>query len=198
MNPNICHKRKLIFVHNPKAAGMSFRKWLGFNGLVNHGFPSYNTPHQLWDLYTVVVCVRDPIDRAVSLYRFLTHESYNGGLLSVYPDLHSWDPPKFYQNIIHEQLIFLAWQYKYTQHFHTNKPADFILKVENLDVGRLARKMGIQTPFPRENFGKNKNTIDLGQKLYDELVEHFKADFFFFDYSPKSYFQYMDMQSQAA
>ena len=31
MNPNICHDRKIVFVHNPKVAGTSLRDWLGFD-----------------------------------------------------------------------------------------------------------------------------------------------------------------------
>jgi Sulfotransferase family len=198
MNPNICHDRKLIFVHNPKAAGTSFIKWLGFDGRINHGFPSYNTPHELWNKYTVVVCVRDPIDRAFSLYRFLTHESYQGVLTSVYPDIHSWKPKKLFDVIINEQLVFLAWQYKYVQHFHTNKPPDFVLKVEDLKVRNLARKLKIKKPFPRENTARSKRFVDVSEDIYLGLVDHFKVDYLLFDYKPKPYHSYMDGQLEAA
>lgn len=55
-----------FFGHNPKAAGMSFRKWLGFDGPGNHGVPTVNTPYELWNEYTVITTVREPLDRALS------------------------------------------------------------------------------------------------------------------------------------
>ncbi|MEM5583460.1 hypothetical protein WNZ15_13420 [Roseibium sp. AS2] len=45
---------------------MSFRKWLGFDGPGNHGVPTVNTPYELWNEYTVITTVREPLDRALS------------------------------------------------------------------------------------------------------------------------------------
>ncbi len=197
-NPNICDERKLIFIHNPKAAGKSFRKWLGFDGRINHGFPSYDTPVNLWDEYTVVACVREPIERALSLYKFMTHESYQGTMLTAFPDIHSFDPLTFFTTIMVRQRLFLARQYKYTHHFGTNKEPDYLLKVEDLDVSELASRFNITEPFPWENSGKNPRSVELGEDLYWYLVDHFKADYFFFGYRPKSYEEFMDTQLEAA
>ena len=198
MNPTICHNRKLIFVHNPKAAGMSFRKWLGFNGPVNHGFPTFNTPHELWNRYTVIVTVRNPIDRAVSFYRFLTHQSYNGVFKKVYPDLAEWDPLTFFRRIINEQVSALACQYKYTQHLNSNKLPEFLFKFEEMDTTALAARAGIVKPFPRENVGKNKEPVSLSEDLYLSLVDHFKVDYLLFHYRPKPYEVFMADQEKLA
>lgn len=194
MNPNICHDRKLVFVHNPKAAGMSFRKWLGFNGAVNHGVPTVNTPYQIWNSYTVVVVVRHPIERAISCYRFMTNENYQGLFTRVYPKLHSFDPLTFFNVFINEQLFILAGQYKYTEHFQSNKRPDFLFKLESMDTTDLAKHLGREDPFPRENVGKDKSPVDISEELYWALVEHFKVDFLLFEYKPLSYAEFMASQ----
>lgn len=198
MNPNICHERKLIFVHNPKAAGMSFRKWLGFDGPVNHGVPTVNTPYELWNAYTVVVTVRDPLDRAMSCYRFLTHDSYTGIFKKVYPDMGSWDPLTFFRTIINEQLFVLACQYKYTEHFQSNKEPDFLFKFESMDTAALARQLDIKTPLPKVNVGKTREPVPLSEELYLNLVNHYKVDYLKFDYRPRPYGEFMERQEKLA
>lgn len=198
MNPNICNERGIVFVHNPKAAGMSFRKWLGFDGPVNHGVPTVNTPYELWNKYSVIVTVRDPIERALSCYRFLTHESYTGIFSKVYPNLSSWDPLTFFRTFINEQLFILAGQYKYTEHFQSNKRPDYLFKFEDMDVSELAANLNIQEPFPRVNVGKNKAMVDLSEDLYLSLIDHYKVDYLLFDYRPKPYSQFMQEQELLA
>ncbi|MES0885069.1 sulfotransferase family 2 domain-containing protein [Roseibium sp. SCP14] len=191
MNPNICHERGVVFVHNPKTAGMSFRKWLGFTGVVNHGVPTVNVPYQLWNKYTVIVVVRDPMERAISCYRFLTHESYAGGLKKAYPDLSQWDPLTFFRRITSEQLYILACQYKYTQHLQSNKGPDFLFKFEDMDTTRLAKHLDIETPFPRENIGKSRAFVELTEDLYYSLIDYFKVDYLLFNYKPKPYKEFL-------
>jgi hypothetical protein len=198
MNPNICHEKRLVFVHNPKTAGMSFRKWLGFKGPVNHGVPTVNVPQPVWNEYLTVVTVRDPIDRALSCYRFLTHESYDGIFKKVYPPISEWDPLTFFRTIISEQLYILACQYKYTEHFQSNKAPDFLFKYEALNTDRLAKKLGIKTPFPKENVGKNKKPVPLSEELYLNLISHFKVDYLLFGYRPKPYREFYAEQENTA
>jgi len=198
MNPNICHDRKVIFIHNPKAAGMSFRKWLGFNGLVNHGVPTVNTPYQLWNQYKVVVVVRDPIERALSCYRFMTHESYDGGFRTKYPDIEGLDPGSFFQRMINRELFILAGQYKYTEHFQSNKAPDFLYRFEDVDTTELAKQLKMRTPFPRVNVGKNKEKVDIPENLYLNLISHYRVDYLLFGYRPKPYHEFMEFQEKLA
>jgi hypothetical protein len=198
MNPNICHDRKLVFVHNPKAAGMSFRKWLGFNGAVNHGVPTVNTPYEIWNSYTVIVSVRDPIDRAVSCYRFMTDDRYTGIFKKIYPGMGSWDPLTYFRTIINEQLFVLACQYKYTEHFQSNKKPDFLFKFEAMDTADLARKLDIKAPFPKINVSNNKVPVPLSEDLYLSLVQHYKVDYLLFNYRPLSYSDFMERQEKCA
>lgn len=198
MNPNICHDRGLIFVHNPKTAGMSFRRWLGFDGPVNHGVPTVNTPYQLWNQYTVVVVVRDPLERAMSCYRFLTHPTYEGGFKRLYPDLAEWEPLTFFQRMINEQLYVLACQYKYAQHLQSNKAPDFLFKFEDMDVSGLAKRLNIQQPFPKENVGKSKDVVEISEQLYLSLIDHFKVDYLLYGYRPKPYEEFMRRQEKLA
>lgn len=183
-----------MFVHNPKAAGMSFRKWLGFEGAVNHGVPTVNVPYQIWNTYTIVVVVRDPIERAMSCYRFLTHESYTGLYLKVYPDLHELDPLTFFDRFINKQLFVLAGQYKYAEHFQSNKKPDFLFRFESMDTTKLAEHLSIEKPFPRENVGRSKVPVPLSEELYVALVDHFKVDYLLFGYRPMPYVDFMASQ----
>ncbi|MEO9530552.1 hypothetical protein [Roseibium sp.] len=177
---------------------MSFRKWLGFDGPVNHGVPTVNTPYELWNTYTVITSVREPLDRAVSCYRFLTHDSYTGIFKKVYPDLGGWDPLTFFRTIINEQLFVLAGQYKYAEHFQSNKKPDFLFKFENMDTSELGARLGIAEPLPRANTGKNKSPVQLSEDLYLSLVEHFKVDYLLFNYRPKPYSAFMERQEKLA
>ncbi|WP_421981447.1 hypothetical protein [Roseibium sp.] len=194
MQPNTCSERKILFVHNPKAAGTSFRKWLGINNRFNHFFPSTHTPVKIWNDYTVIVVVRDPIERAISGYKYLTHESYQGTFRKIYPDLPSWDPLTFFSRMFNEQIIVVPPQFKYATHFLSNKPPDFLLKFENLDTTELARHLKIKEPFPRENIGKNRSPIELREDLYVALIRHYRVDYLLYDYRPKPYDVFMDEQ----
>lgn len=198
MNPNISHRQKLVFVHNPKTAGISFRKWLGIDGPVNHGVPTVNVPREIWNAYTVVVTVREPIDRALSCYRFMTHESYKGIFKKVYTGMGDWDPLRFFTTIISEQVFVLAGQYKYTEHLQSNKRPDFLFKFENMNTEKLAERLNITSPLPRENVGRNKGFVPLSEELYLSLVDHFKVDYLLFGYKPKPYRDYMREQEKIA
>lgn len=177
---------------------MSFRKWLGFDGPVNHGVPTVNTPYQLWNEYTVITTVREPLDRAMSCYRFLTHDSYTGIFKKVYPQMGSWDPLTFFRTIISEQLFVLAGQYKYTEHFQSNKKPDFLFRFENMDTAKLAEHLGIAEPFPKANVGKDKSPVPLSEDLYLSLVDHFKVDYLLFNYRPRPYEAFMERQEKLA
>ncbi|XYK78958.1 MAG: hypothetical protein ROO70_14310 [Labrenzia sp.] len=198
MNPNICHDRKLIFVHNPKAAGMSFRQWLGFDGVVNHGVPTVNVPYQLWNSYTVVVVIRDPLERALSCYSYLTGESYRGAFTNMYTDIKSWDPLHFFHVMTTEQLFVCACQYKYTQHFQSNKSPDFLFRVESMDTGKLAEKFNLSSQLPKVNVGSRKKIEGFSKELYAALVDYYKVDYLLFGYRPVSYEDFMERHLQVA
>ncbi|WP_346894373.1 sulfotransferase family 2 domain-containing protein [uncultured Roseibium sp.] len=191
MNPNICHDRKVAFIHNPKAAGTSFRHWFGISGPHNHGFPTINIPLEIWHSYTSIVVVRDPIERALSAYRFHTDENYNGSYLLRYPDLRSWDPNKWFVEMINNQIYVLACQYKYTMHLQSNKRPDYLFHFETMDTSELAKHLGMKEQFPVKNAGKNKKFVDLSEDMYYSLVDYYKVDYLLFGYKPKSYREFM-------
>ncbi len=194
MNPNICHEKKVAFIHNPKAAGTSFRHWLGISGPHNHGFPTINIPLEIWHSYTSVVVVRDPIERALSAYRFHTSENYNGSYLLKYPDLRSWSAEKWFIEMINKQIYVLACQYKYTMHLQSNKRPDFLFKFEELNTEILSDKLGISKKFPYENKGNNKKIVQMSEDMYMSLIDYFKVDYLLFGYRPKPYKRFMEDQ----
>lgn len=198
MEINTCHRRKLHFVHNPKAAGMSFRKWLGLDNGVNHGFPTSNTPVEIWNAYTTIVVVRDPIERALSGYRHLTGEDYTGAFRRLYPDLPSWDPLTFFSRMFNEQIFVVGPQFKYAMHLHSNKAPDFLLKFENLDTSELANRLKIQEPFPKENVTKSRFRVPVSEDLYLALIQHYRVDYLLYNYRPKPYDNFMREQEVLA
>ncbi|GAB2208061.1 hypothetical protein ROS1_48780 [Roseibium sp. ROS1] len=198
MNPNICHDRKIVFVHNPKVAGTSLRDWLGFDEVWNHGFPTTNTPVECWNDYRVIVAIRDPIDRALSGYRFMTREKYVGSFRSRYPDLPTWDPLTFFRKMFNEQIFVVPPQFKYTMHMHSNKAPDYLIRFENMDLSQLAQDLDIQKPLPRENANPQTEVVDIAEDLYVALIDHYKVDYLLFGYRPVPYRDFMRSQEKAA
>lgn len=177
---------------------MSFRKWLGLDKGVNHGFPSTNTPVDIWNAYTVITVVRDPIERALSGYRHLTSETYAGAFRKVYPDLPTWDPLTFFSRMFNEQIFVVGPQFKYAMHLHSNKPPDFLLKFEDLDTTELANRLNISEPFPRENVAVSRYHVPLPEDLYLALIRHYRVDYLLFEYRPKPYDMFMGEQEMLA
>ncbi|MEP3045439.1 MAG: hypothetical protein ABJL55_05910 [Roseibium sp.] len=198
MNQNICYDRGIVYIHNPNAAGTCFRDWLGFEGQTELGFPTLTTHHVFWNKYKVVVAIRDPIDRALSSYRSLTSETYSGELKRKYPSMHTWNTDKFFNTILNDHLYICACQYKYTQHLQSNKPPDYLVKTENLDMESLSKGLDICEPFPGKKMAENKTPIDIDEKLYLELIEYYKVDYLLFGYKPKSFKVFMEQQLAAA
>lgn len=68
MELNFCYLRKILFFYNFKVVGMSFWYWFGLINGVNYGFLIINIDVCIWNLYRVIVVVRDFMDRILFVY----------------------------------------------------------------------------------------------------------------------------------
>jgi hypothetical protein len=184
-NPHVDNKRKLIFVHNPKAAGNTLRKTLKLregNKGYSHFPPTMLVSKNKWEKYFSVVAIRNPLDRMISSYFHLTGESYTGYYLQIYPNLHQLTFREFFQ-LFKREPFFLAPQYKYIFHYFSTKPVDFIIRMENLrnDVKRLSKITGFS--FNYKNLPQlNKGSYDRDEVLRDKKLVKTIKDFYRIDY----------------
>jgi len=179
--PNVCHKRKLVFVHNPKAAGTSFRTYLGFDGRTSHVFPTHLIPLNIWETYQVVVVVRDPIDRFISSYKYHTNEKYNGAILRQFPSLHSFEIREYFYKVATKNLHILSPQYLYTIHAESHKRADIIIKYEELSDFDFKSIFNIDKMFPFLN-KTEPSQISIDAELLENMKYYYKIDYEHFEF----------------
>jgi len=183
-NNNIDHERKFVFVHNPKAAGTSFRSWLGLSGKTNHIFPSKSVTKEIWDNYTIIVVVRNPITRLISSYKYHTNPEYLGGIYTKYPDLHSWSIEKYFDVFSTKEKFIIAPQSRYVTHNKSDKKPDFLLKMETLQMSELGEKLNIRGVPTIKNNAQNDVEVELSTALETKIVDFFGEDYVNFDYTP--------------
>jgi len=181
---NMDHERKVYFVHNPKCMGTSLKNWLGLcTDDADHRFPTLVANKSLWETYTTVVVLRHPLDRFVSSYHYHCKSDYAGGYLIKYPDLKSWDMDTYFEKMRSTEPYCVAPQWKYTVHLNSERPPDFLLRIEDPvpELKRLAEHLGIQTAVPVLNQNrvlKRPPSRDLRAKLED----YYALDFQLFGY----------------
>lgn len=181
---NVDHQRKLFFVHNPKCMGTSLKKWLGLRvDNADHRFPTLTVNRALWESYTTVVVVRNPIDRFVSSFNFHCRSGYSGGYTVKYPDLKSWDMETYFERMRTHEPLAIAPQWKYTIHLQSDAAPDHLIKMEEARVGveRLATALGIQNELPGLN--RSSGSKELPESgLLARLEEYYRLDFQLFGY----------------
>lgn len=187
--------RKLIFIHNPKTAGMSIVRSFGFPST---GFPNrfnHTRPQeaitwifqQTWASYYSFCFVRNPWDRLVSLYHFQRSDAYAriaGPNLSHHRakvlDFAQWMDSNIAER--HKSLWFgvpqADWSYLVSETF----------RYEDLDLAlpRIATTFGLdwdgatanQTPHPhyRTVFTIPAH-IDFVARLDHETITRFAYDY---------------------
>lgn len=188
-NPHIDHKRKIIFVHNPKVGGTSLRQILSLpkNGVYNHYTPTFLASKDLWENYFSIVAVRNPLDRFISSYFEIVNKNYTGYFRRKYPRVYDFSPKQFFETFKNE--VFMAMpQYRYITHFLSTKPIDFVIRLENLneDVKKLSKITGLKLKHKRlphlNSRVYDKNIILKDKKLVKDIKEYFSMDYQIFGY----------------
>lgn len=183
-NLNMDHLRKLCFIHNPKCMGTSLKRWLDLpTDNADHVFPTLLVNKAVWEAYTTIVVVRNPVDRFVSSFNFHCRSGYNGGYMPKYPDLKEWSMEKYFERMRLEQPYSVAPQWKYTIHLNSEMGPNHLIRMEDSAAGiqRLADDLGIQAPVPGLNRSSgSKPTITA--EFRTTLEDYYSRDFETFGY----------------
>lgn len=189
---NINHKKKVIFIHNPKAGGTSIKQAFGLADAkfgADHRTPHHFIHPKTWDSYYTFAVVRHPIDRFVSSYNYHTSAAYTGGYLKRYPNLHDLTPLEYFEIMQNEPFAIIP-QHQYTVHRFSDTPIDKVCRFENLnhDISEILESFGDTTlSIPHLNKGstsKKKSVLDA--KTEAILTKYYKEDFKIFKYAPSN------------
>jgi hypothetical protein len=190
INPHIDHKRKLIFIHNPKVAGTTLKAALKLpkNGVYHHYTPTFLVSKELWEKYFTIVAVREPVDRFISSYFEIVTKAYTGYFRKAYPEIYKLTPREYFELFKNEPFITTP-QYRYATHFLSTKPIDFIIRFEHLnkDLKKLSKITGYKiNNIPHLNKGryspKEKDIILKDKKLIKDIKEYYRSDYTIFGY----------------
>jgi len=181
---NLDHVRKLCFVHNPKCMGTSLKGWLGLRtDNADHQFPTLMVNKAVWEAYTTVVVVRNPVDRFVSSFNYHCRSGYSGGYTVKYPDLKEWSMEDYFERMRLEQPYAVAPQWKYAVHLNSEAEPNHLIRMEDSARGiqRLADELGIETSVPGLNRSSgSKPTITA--EFRTALEDYYHRDFEMFGY----------------
>lgn len=192
--PKHCDDTKSIFIHIPKAAGMS---------LVNSIYGLTSSNHDTWkeyyrrdsdkfSMYFKYAFVRNPLDRFISAYNYLAKDGksdidkyWNKKYIQPYGDV---------ENFILKGGLKKA--IKSVEHFKTQTlyvykdgklMVDYIGKYESIDKDIKVIKERLNLSFQLKEINKNPNKIadenTLSNNAKKQLSEFYKQDYLNFDYS---------------
>jgi hypothetical protein len=182
---NLCHERRLCFVHNPKAMGTSMKGWLGLRtDDADHQFPTLMVNKDTWEDYTTVLVVRNPIDRFLSSFNHHCRSDYQGGYLTRHPDMKSLEMESYFRRMTQQEPQVLAPQSKYAVHLLSDQPIDYIIKMgpPSPDLMRLAARLGIVDPLPQLNRSSIAKPA-IRECFIRELEDYYRGDFEMFDFA---------------
>lgn len=186
-------KHNCVFIHIPKAAGTSVLKALGYSGARDHSTyrEFLKASPTRFERYFKFTFVRNPYDRFLSLYKYLTH----GGNKGVY-DLklqkmiadNEWSVDDFCSYVMCEKLFVyypLFWpQSLYVCDYAGQVKVDFVGKLESIvdDFNYVSRKIGIKTSLQMLNKSKNVEIL-LKDSTKTMVYDIYKNDFINFSYA---------------
>jgi hypothetical protein len=190
-------KKKAIFIHIPKCAGIAVKKALFSDIATAHTkLSAYCRVFEpdLFLAYFKFTFVRNPWDRLVSAYHFLKGGGYGEGdkrwferELATYEDfddfVRNWLKPKNIHRHIHfcPQVEFLR------DENHDGVGIDYVGFYENIekDFDYIARRIGVGNSLKRENVSAHKSykdyynetTRNIVRQVYLQDIEQFGYDF---------------------
>lgn len=187
-NRNVSAEHRIAFVHNPKAAGSSFRNWIGLTGPTDHRFPTFSITRNVWESYRTVLFVRHPVSRLISSYFYHCGENYSGAYKKKYPDINEWDLSKYFDIFSSKEINAIAPQYLYSIHLNSFKIVDYIFRIELINENKLRDIFKVDAKFPVINQSKVKEKIDIEGSLWKRVRDYYERDFliFGFDEDPRS------------
>lgn len=188
-NPHVDHKRKIIFLHNPKVGGTSLRQILKLpkKGVYHHYTPTFLVSKGLWEKYFSIVAVRNPLDRFISAYFEIVNKEYTGYFRRKYPNVYKLTPRQFFE-MFKKELFMTMPQHRYARHFLSTKPIDFVIRLESLnkDLEKLTKVSGLKIRYSKPaHLNKrryDKNLILKDKKLVSDIKNYYRPDYLIFGY----------------
>lgn len=195
-----------IFIHNPKTGGTSLREALGCNRKTIHLIPEQICNRHAWERRTSIVCVRHPIEKFISSYKFHVLSDYKGVLYkNVGPGLKRMNAMD-YMNFLRAMFKRDHWRFcPQTSYIRRNcsykTVADIILRVE--DSMRWTKRLREFFPsiedIPRENVTGSKlsgfpemsrlNSLTDVRRVIDDYISLYRQDFDVLGYNPENPFR---------
>lgn len=185
----ISHTHKLIFIHNPKAAGTSIMNYFDMGDRKHDIGESISKRYRkYWKDYKKFMIVRNPWDRFYSAYRYSKiEESYyhsvNNTDKPIHPDYHLVNDKSFshfvtwFENNRH-MLKHQGWDSQIRYHV----PGIKIIKFENLNQ-ELSEFLGKEVKLPLDNTSNSTSYQDAYNDHNKQLVhKYYKDDIEFFNY----------------
>jgi hypothetical protein len=180
----ICFDKKIIFIHIPRCAGTSIKKYLKTISNDWKDTPwhlrlnDYNTYYNI-DLkdYYIFTCVRNPYDRLFSIYRFRRNIKKSENLQKI----------KF-KDWIYEIKKDIKWKRIKPQAYFLTCIEDIkikVLKTESLqkDFNKVLKKLELDKyKLKCENQLKKTKGFILDKQIDDIIYNKFKIDFETFEY----------------
>ena len=194
---NAFNKKKIIFVHIPKTAGISLMKSIfGDVTLESHRSVSFYKQvfgNRYSEFFTFTI-VRNPWDRLYSAYKFLQ----KGGInihdknafethLSTYKDFEDFVLKGLNEKIIWE-IMHLIPQYEFVCDKNGRIIVDYVGRFESLqeDIASLSKKINLEVVMDHHNYNKKKDYREAYTKEMIEKVHHiYQKDIDVFEYSFK-------------
>ena len=194
--PSKAVNKGVLFIHIPKAAGMSICKSL-YKGEIGHkrAIDFYRADRSTFGRLNKFTIVRDPYTRLCSAYNFLLH----GGMEGYYYDkefskfLNQFES---FESFVFDWLAIDGNKYRY-MHFipqteflliNDSLAVDKIGKVEELPsfIHEINKLWGLDLEVKKENKSKvnliSKDYINKNIKLKEVIYEIYKSDFEYLNY----------------
>jgi len=205
---SLCDDHNITFVQIPKNAGTSIGSWLRENKNKSNYTEWYNHPRhsEIQSKNFSFAVVRNPWDRAVSMYFFLKYwlsppsspisistnseqiraELYRINGYQQFPEFEDW-----LENIKHFKMLpWIKWQVSDCQTDWLDTPVDYIIKYESLekDFLRVQEMIDCYNPLPKLLVSKdvfrtdykdyyNNNTISMVTEYFKKDIEQWQYEF---------------------
>jgi hypothetical protein len=182
-----CDKKKLIFVHIPKNAGTSLSSVLsGPNQfLIDKPWSSYKEYYKTkWDEYTTFSVVRNPLDRFISLFKYIRMNNWfrHPILLNYCKNETSINE---FVRIIENTDNFLDIPILLPQSYFICREntvmVDKLIRYKNIDK-ELEKINLYNIPKLNESIIQNHRLVELESNSISTLKQMYEKDFNIFDY----------------